>query len=237
MRVPNEDARFAGTVLLVEDDANVQRVNRRVLEAAGYAVECAATLEEAWRYLREQPPEVIVLDIMMPDGDGVAFCEKIRPLTPAPVLFLTALDEKSKEIEGLRAGGNDYISKPYDIDVLVARVEAQLRLARSNRAAQSRTLVRGSLVLDLVAQRAYVRGQDILLTQKEYALLLVLARRSGRALDAERLYTEVWNQPFVRGEATLKRHLSSLRGKLERAGCECTVTAVYGRGYRFDERP
>lgn len=237
MRKPNEDARPGGVVLLVEDDENVQRINRRVLERAGYAVACAATLEEAWRCLHEQPPDVIVLDIMMPDGSGLAFCEKVRPLTPAPLLFLTALDEKDEEIEGLRAGGNDYIAKPYDVDVLVARVEAQLRLARSNRVAQSRTLVRGSLVLDLVAQRAYVQGRDLLLTQKEYALLLVLARRPGHTFGAEHLYTEVWSQPFANGTATLKRHLSSLRSKLENAESECTVAAVYGKGYRFDECP
>ena len=237
MSGPNEGVRPADTVLLVEDDASVQCLNRQIFERAGYEVVCAATLAEAWRCLHEQPPDVIVLDIVMPDGSGLEFCEKVRPLTPAPVLFLTGLHEKSEVIEGLRAGGNDYIAKPYDIDVLLARVEAQLRLARLNRVAQSKTLVRGPLVIDLVAQRAYAQGQDLLLTQKEYALLLVLARRPGHTFAAERLYTEVWNQPFARGEATLKRHLSSLRSKLERAGCACAITAVYGKGYRFDERP
>ncbi|WP_080797242.1 response regulator transcription factor [Arabiibacter massiliensis] len=229
------EGRRAGTVLLVEDDESVLRTNRRVLEHAGYAVQCAATLEEAWRFLGEQPPDVIVLDILMPDGSGIDFCEKARPLTPAPVLFLTALDERSEVLEGLRAGGSDYITKPYDVDELVARVDAQLSLARMNRVAQSRTLVRGPLVCDLVAHRAYLGGRDLLLTSKEFALLLVLARKPGCTLSPEHLYATVWNQPLVSGAATLRRHLSSLRRKLEEAGGGCTVEAVYGKGYRFEE--
>lgn len=221
-------------VLLVEDDAGVLRTNRRVLERAGFAVRCAATLEEAWRCLAEQPPDAIVLDILMPDGSGLDFCEKARPLTPAPVLFLTALDERSEILEGLRAGGSDYITKPYDTEELVARVKAQLALVRMNRVAQSKTLVRGPLVLDLVTHRAYVKGADLLLTQKEYALLLVLARRAGCTLSSEHLYATVWNEPLVKGSTTLKRHVSSLRRKLEAAGGGCTVTAVYGKGYRFE---
>ncbi|WP_255467407.1 response regulator transcription factor [Raoultibacter phocaeensis] len=224
----------ADTVLLIEDDENVQRTNRRVLEYAGYAVQCAATLDEAWRSLRARPPDAIVLDILMPDGSGLDFCEKIRPLTPAPVLFLTALDEKSEVVGGLRAGGNDYITKPYDVDELVARVDALLSLVRMNRVAQSKTLVRGPLVIDLVAHRAYVNGRDLLLTGKEYALLLVLARRAGCTLAPEHLYATVWNEPYATGTATLRRHLSSLRHKLEEAGGGCTVEAVYGKGYRFE---
>lgn len=225
------------TVLLVEDDENVLRTNRRVLEHAGYAVQCATTLKEAWRFLGEQPPDAIVLDILMPDGSGVDFCEQVRPLTPAPVLFLTALDEKSEVLEGLRAGGSDYIVKPYDTDELVARVDAQLLLARMNRVAQSKTLVRGSLVCDLVAHRAYLGGRDLLLTAKEFALLLVLARRPGCTLSSEHLYAAVWNQPFASGGATLRRHLSTLRRKLEETGGGCAIKAVYGKGYRFDEEP
>lgn len=232
MRKLNEDVRSGGVVLLVEDDESVQRINRRVLERAGYAVACAATLEEAWRCLHEQPPDVIVLDIMMPDGSGLVFCEKVRPLTPAPVLFLTALDGKGEEIEGLRAGGNDYISKPYDVDVLVARVEAQLRLARSNRVAQSRTLVQGSLVLDLAAQHAYVHGRDLLLTPKEFALLLLFVQHERRVLGADEVYRTVWRRPLAHDAVALKSAVYRLRKKL--AGSGCTVTARRGEGYVFE---
>lgn len=150
-----------GTILLVEDDKNIQRINRRILEREGFMVLCASTLKETQELLREHTPDALVLDIMLPDGNGLAFCEKIRPATSAPVLFLTALDEKSEIIEGLVAGGNDYITKPYDVDEFVARVNAQLRLARMNRrdAEQAEVLARGPLSLDTVALRAFLDGR------------------------------------------------------------------------------
>ena len=122
-----------GTILLVEDDKNIQRTNRRILEREGYTVLCAGNLHGAQALLMEHSPDAMVLDIMLPDGNGLDFCGKIRPYTSVPVLFLTALDEKSEIIEGLLAGGNDYITKPYDVDEFVARIKAQLRLARMNR--------------------------------------------------------------------------------------------------------
>lgn len=142
-----------GSVLLVEDDANIQRINRRILEREGFYVYCAACLQEAYEILNEHTPDVLVLDIMLPDGSGLAFCEKIRPKTTIPVLFLTALDEKNEIIQGLVAGGNDYITKPYDVDEFVARVNAQLRLARMNQQAieQIKTITRGPLSVDTVA--------------------------------------------------------------------------------------
>lgn len=150
-------------ILLVEDDPNILRTNRRILEREGFEVLCAASLHETRALLAEAKPDALVLDIRLPDGRGLAFCEEIRPTTSAPVLFLTALDEKSEIIEGLVAGGNDYITKPYDVDEFLARVKAQLRLARMNRLAaeQARTIRRGPLTLDTVAMRAYLESEDM----------------------------------------------------------------------------
>lgn len=152
-----------GIILLVEDDKNIQRINRRILEREGFQVLCAGTLSEARELLQTHTPDVLVLDIMLPDGSGLSFCEKIRPTTSAPVLFLTALDEKSEIIEGLVAGGNDYITKPYDVDEFVARVKAQLRFVEITRREmeQTKILKRDPLVLDTVALRAFLNGQEI----------------------------------------------------------------------------
>lgn len=226
-----------GTILLVEDDKNIQRTNRRILEREGYTVLCAGNLQGARALLLEHTPDALVLDIMLPDGNGLDFCGKIRPFTSAPVLFLTALDEKNEIIEGLLAGGNDYITKPYDVDEFVARIKAQLRLARMNRreAKEQRTLVRDNLSLDLFAQRAYLGGKDMLLTQKEYLLLLLLARSGEEILSSEYLYQTVWNMPMTADNRTLKKHISTVRRKLEEGDCKYTITAVYGRGYTFEK--
>lgn len=225
-----------GTILLVEDDDNIMRTNQRILQRAGFVVICAQTLQQARMLLAEQQPDVLVLDIMLPDGSGLDFCQEIRPKTNAPVLFLTALDAKSEVIQGLLSGGNDYITKPYDVDEFVARIQAQLRLARMNRRNHdgTMTLICDTLTLDGLAQRAYLSGQDMLLTQKEYALLFLLAQNEGEVLSADYLYRSVWHLPMTDDNRTLKKHISKVRKKLEEGGCQYTIVAVYGRGYAFE---
>lgn len=183
-----------GTILLVEDDKNIQRTNRRILEREGFTVLCAGTLEETQEVLLHHEPDALVLDIMLPDGNGLALCEKIRPHTPVPVLFLTALDEKNEIIEGLVAGGNDYITKPYDVDEFVARIKAQLRLARMNRLAseKAKTITRGPLTLDIVALRAFLDGEDMLLSAREFSVLLLLLKNEGKILPVEEIYQGAW---------------------------------------------
>lgn len=225
-----------GMILLVEDDKNIQRTNRRILEREGFTVRCAGTLNAAEAALSEQQPDALVLDIMLPDGNGLAFCEKIRPYTPVPVLFLTALDEKNEIIEGLVAGGNDYITKPYDIDEFVARVKAQLRLARMNRLAseQAKTMTRGPLLLDLVALRAFLEGEDMMLSAREFSVLLFLLKNEGRTLSAEEIYQGAWDQPMAGNSSALWKCISRLKNKL--AACEGRVTLMNFRnkGYMLE---
>lgn len=222
-----------GIVLLVEDDENILRINRRILEREGFTVLCAETIKEARDLYYEYSPDALVLDIMLPDGSGITFCEEIRPFTPVPVLFLTALDEKEEVIQGLAAGGNDYITKPYDVDVLVGRVKAQINLAKMNRqtTCQKNVLVFGPLILNLIAGRVYLYGKDMLLTQKEYALLFLLMQHREEVVSGDYLYQMVWNQPMTGDSRTLKKHLSNVRKKLEEGGAGYTITAIYGKGY------
>lgn len=224
-----------GVILLVEDDKNILRTNRRILESEGFTVLCAERLSEARQRLAEQTPDVLVLDIMLPDGRGLDFCAEIRESTAAPVLFLTALDEKHEIIQGLVAGGNDYITKPYDVDEFVARVKAQLALARMNqqKAERSRTITRGPLTLDTVAGRAFLSGKDMLLSPKEFALLRLLVQSEGKALSKEYLYEAVWKLPAGGDARAVKTHLSGVRGKL--AGSGFAILSTRGEGYRFHE--
>lgn len=224
------------TILLVEDDKNIQRTNRRILEREGFTVLCAGTLKETQAALEQYKPDALVLDIMLPDGNGLAFCEKIRPHTPVPVLFLTALDEKDEIIEGLVAGGNDYITKPYDVDEFVARVKAQLRLARMNRQAaqKARTLTRGPLTLDTVALRAFLDGEDMLLSAREFSVLLFLLNHEGKTLSAEEIYQGAWDQPMAGNASALWKCTSRLKNKL--AACEegVSLTTIRNKGYLLE---
>lgn len=223
-------------LLLVEDDKNIQRTNRRILEREGFTVLCAGTLEETRTMLEEYKPDAMVLDIMLPDGSGLAFCEKIRPYTPVPVLFLTALDEKSEIIEGLIAGGNDYITKPYDVDEFVARVKAQLRLAQMNRMASetAKTLSRGPLMLDIVAIRAFLDGEDMMLSAREFSVLLLLMKNEGKTLSAEEIYRGAWDQPMTGSASALWKCISRLKNKLGECEGKISLLNFRNKGYTLE---
>lgn len=225
-----------GTILLVEDDKNIQRTNRRILEREGFKVLCAGTLQETKEKLQEQMPDALILDIMLPDGNGISFCEKIRPFTPVPVLFLTALDEKSEIIQGLVAGGNDYITKPYDVDEFVARVKAQLRLARMNRIAseKAKTMQRGPLMLDIVALRAFLDGEDMMLSAKEFSVLLFLLKNEGKTISAEEIYKGAWDQPLAGNTNALWKCISRLKTKLASSEGKVSLINFRNKGYQLD---
>lgn len=225
-----------GTILLVEDDKNIQRINRRILEREGFTVLCAGTLKEAEAVLKDQKPDALVLDIMLPDGNGLAFCEKIRPYTPVPVLFLTALDEKGEIIQGLVTGGNDYITKPYNVDEFTARVKAQLRLARMNRLAseKARTITRGPLMLDTVALRAFLGGEDMMLSAREFSVLLFLLQHEGRTLSAQEIYNGAWDQPMAGNTSALWKCISRLKNKLAAGEGNVCLMNFRNKGYLLE---
>lgn len=223
-------------ILLVEDDPNILRTNRRILEREGFFVLCASSLQEARMQLMQHKPDAIVLDIRLPDGSGLAFCEEIRSSTSAPVLFLTALDEKSEIIEGLVAGGNDYITKPYDVDEFLARVGAQLRLARMNRQAaeNSKTMIRGPLTLDVVALRAFLSGNDMLLSAREFSVLLFLLKNEGKTLSAAQIYEGAWSQPMASSANALWKCISRLKSKLTLSDGSISLLNFRNEGYMLE---
>lgn len=225
-----------GTVLLVEDDENILRTNRRILEREGFTVLCAGSLRAARAQLEAETPDVLVLDIMLPDGSGLDFCQEVRPSLTAPMLFLTALDERDKIIEGLVAGGNDYITKPYSVEELVARVNAQLRLARMNRRAseQAKTMTRGPLTLDLVALRVLLSGVDMSVSAREFSVLLFLLKNEGRTVPAEELYKEVWGQPMAGNASALWKCISRLKTRLEASGGQVSLLNFRNEGYLLE---
>jgi DNA-binding response OmpR family regulator len=215
-------------ILLVEDNKEIQKVNKNMLIRHDYNVRLAKNLAEAQEHLTEAEPDLIVLDIMLPDGSGLDFLKSLRQDTDIPVLLLTALAEPGDTVKGLQAGGDDYLAKPYDNAELLARIESLLRRASRT----PKTLVKGRLTLNMISGMAFVDGKDLLLSHKEFALLLLLAQNEGKTINAEYLYEEVWGLP-MNDNRTLKKHISELRKKLEDETSGYEIANVRGEGYCF----
>jgi DNA-binding response OmpR family regulator len=216
------------TILLVEDDKDIMQLNRKLFKEAGYRVLEAGTVAEAVWIMQNEIPEVIVLDIMLPDGNGLTLCRKLRgENSEPPILFLSAKNQPLQIVDGLKSGGDGYLPKPYDLNVLLASVEALLRRATH----VPNTISKGPLNLDIASNLAVLNGKDMLLTKKEFALLLLFIQNEGRSLSAEYLYGKVWKASLNSDARTVQYHISILRKKLSRSGY--TIVSRRGEGYTF----
>lgn len=218
------------TILLVEDNPDILKINGMALTMRGYRVLEAGTIMQGRKLLEQENPSLIILDILLPDGNGLSFCDEIREKSDLPILFLSALGENGDIVNGLLRGGDDYLPKPYDLEVLLARVETLLR--RAGRQVVT-TIARGTLTLNTVSQFALVNGRDILLTPKEFAILLHLVRNEGREVQAEQLYQAAWRQPMAKDDRAVKTAISRLRKKIQPANFQ--IVFVRGTGYRFED--
>jgi DNA-binding response OmpR family regulator len=198
-------------ILMIEDEAEVLSFNKEYLQGQGYEVVGVQTLELARFHLEEQLPDLILLDVMMPDGMGWDFCAEIRKKTNAPVIFLTCRDENESVVKGLLQGGDDYITKPYDLNVLGARIAAQLRRAGIMEAGKIELL---PLVIDLLAGEVTLDGERISLTQKELQLLACFALYAGRRLSCREIYRRAWGGTVPGASNTIAVHVANLRKKL-----------------------
>ncbi len=221
-----------GIVLLVEDDKNILSSNRRILERSGITVLTAENLHEAREHLKNNALDVLVLDIMLPDGDGLTFLPELRKSCSAPVLFLTGKSSPDEKLAGLSAGGIDYITKPYDIHEFRQRVINFLALQRHNRTPEQSIFV-GPVKLDLIAQQAFLKNKNMLLAPKEFALLHLFAAHKGENVSAEYLYDKVWNAPINEDDSALKNTIYKLRKKL--AGSGFTISNERGEGYCLEQ--
>jgi len=215
-------------ILLIEDDERLSYINSHALESEGYEVVSAFTLAQARLEIDGKSPDVILLDVKLPDGSGFDFCREIRERTAAHIIFLTSVTESEGEMEGLVAGGNDYLRKPYSIELLRERVKNALRLLKV-----PQNITRGSLTLDITAGRAYTHGKDLLLSPKEFQMLQLFVQNEGKAFDGEYLYEKIWKQPLNVNMNALKSAVSGLRKKL--AGSGYTIVAERGAGYCFEK--
>jgi DNA-binding response OmpR family regulator len=201
-------------ILVVEDDRRLSHANCHALESEGYEVKTAFTLGEARSLLRDVVPDVILLDVKLPDGSSFDLCREIRESVDSYIIFLTSVTESSGELDGLTAGGDDYLRKPYGRALLHERVKKGLRHAKK----LDQQLRRGSLTLDILSTRAFINNVDMGLKPTEFSLLLVLVQNNGKPVSAESLYRKAWNMPLAGDKNALYTALSRLRNRIDSAG-------------------
>ena len=221
-------------LLLVEDDAKLAAAVRRGLTAEGFAVEVAGDGPGGVELCRRVRPDLVVLDVMLPGFDGLEVCRRIQAERPVPILMLTARDDEADVLVGLGIGADDYVTKPFSMRQVVARIKALLRrVERASTDGTATRLVAGALEIDPAARRVRLHGETVHLPPTEFDLLVHLAKSPGIVFSRERLLREVWGWDVDAGSRTVDTHVAGLRKKLG-AGW---VRTAHGVGYAFEEQP
>jgi two-component system, OmpR family, KDP operon response regulator KdpE len=224
-------------VLVVDDEPQILRGLKVILRSAGFQVAQAATKREALDAVAVRPPDVMILDLVLPDGSGVEVCEEVRRWSTLPIIVLSAVGDEREKVRALDAGADDYVTKPFGTDELTARIRAVLR--RRDSGDGSDPVVRvGPVAIDLAARRVTRDGAAVHLTPIEFDLLRVLAVHRGKLVTHARLLREVWGPGYGEETHYLRVHVAHIRRKLERdpARPEIVLTDA-GVGYRLAPEP
>jgi two-component system alkaline phosphatase synthesis response regulator PhoP len=229
---------MAPRVLVVEDDPDIAQLVVRYLDRGGFTTELTASGRDAIAAISQRPPDLLVLDLMLPHVDGLEVCRVVRAnksTASLPIIMLTARAEESERILGLEVGADDYVAKPFSPNELVARVRALLRRAQRLPAPRENTLVYGPIALDMERHVVTSDGSPVVLTAKQFRLLEYLLRHRGSVLSRDILLTDVWGYRYTGGTRTVDVHVRRLREKLPILS-EALVT-IKQFGYRLVEPP
>jgi len=222
---------MASTILVVDDEQNIVKLARLYLNKDGYQVEAAYDGAEALEKAKSLRPDLIILDIMMPEMDGLAVCQELRKTSNVPIIILTARDDDVDRIVGLELGADDYMTKPFNPRELVARVKAVLRRSSNEPPAQA-VLEADGVRLDSASREVTVEGEQVTLRAKEFDLLAAFMSHTGTVLDRERLLQLVWGSDYYGDTRTIDVHVAWLREKL--AGAKrVKIQTVWGVGYKL----
>lgn len=220
------------TILLVEDQAELRDLVGLWLKRAGYVCEAVGDGRSALRLFYETHPDLVLLDLSLPEMDGWQLCERIREVSQVPIIMLTATGEEAAKVRALQMGADDYVTKPFGFPELLARIEAVLRRARA--AGQPHEVYRhGDVLLDAPAHRATLRGADLKLTPTEYRLLAFFMQHPGQLLTHRQILESVWGPAYVGDIDSLRIYIRSLRKKLEGENGPHYIGTEHGLGYRF----
>lgn len=223
------------TILIVEDEHELAMLIRRQLEAEGHQALLAHDGHTALLLAAQAQPDLVLLDWMLPGLDGLAVCRRLRERSIVPILMLTAREAEADRVLGLEVGADDYMTKPFSLRELMARVRAILRrvelLRRADQSSEG-PITLGTLFVDPLARRVEIAGSVVDLTVKEYELLLLLVRHPGRSFSRSYLLDTLWSQDYEGGDRTVDTHIVRLRKKLGATGDH--IVTVWGVGYRFE---
>lgn len=224
----------ATRVLVVDDEPEIVRGLTIVLRGAGYAVEPAATKAQAIASLKRRPPEALVLDLVLPDGDGVSICKEVRSFSRLPILVLSAIGDEREKVRALDAGADDYVTKPFGTDELLARLRALLR--RSPDTGHISQINIDGLTIDLETRKVTQGGEQVHLTPIEFDILRVLSQYPGHLVTQRQLLQQVWGPQYVDESHYLRVHIAHIRAKIEPDPSRPRYLITEpGVGYRFSD--
>ena len=219
-------------VLVIEDNEEIGTLLCDFLRSEGYTVYLALTGEEGMQIFRKEGTRLVVLDIMLPGIDGFSVCREIRSVSNVPVIIVSAKTDKEDKLNGLLLGADDYMEKPYDIDILTAKIQGIFK-----RRYENSVLTFGELCLDKDRRSVTRNGQEVSMAAREFDLLLFLAENSGKAITKEKLFYKVWGFDSFSEPQTLTVHIKRLREKIEEDPKKPKyIQTVWGVGYRFEEQ-
>jgi two-component system OmpR family response regulator len=224
---------LAHRILVADDDPHIRDIICFALEKAGMKTVAARDGAEAVRRFIEFPPDLIILDVGMPEMDGLEVCRQIRKTAETPILFLSARDEEIDRVLGLEIGGDDYVVKPFSPRELVARVGAILRRIQTRPAVLPNLLTQGGLVLDSLAHAVAFEGEPIALTAIEFAILKTLLARPGQVFSREQILDAAYGGTVYVADRTIDSHIRNIRAKLAAEGCDNAIDTVHGVGFRI----
>jgi two-component system, OmpR family, response regulator RegX3 len=224
----------SGRVLFVEDEDSISEPFSELLRAEGFEPTVARTASDALALAEQIQPDIVLLDVMLPDGDGRDVCRELRRRSDVPILMLTARADVTDRVLGLELGADDYVTKPFSGIEVVSRIRALLRRTRRGAAESQDVRHVGELTVDFDAHRVHLRDQELVLSRKEFDLLSVLVRNAGRVVRREDLMAEVWDENWFGSTRTLDVHIGWLRRKLGDDGQQPRmIQTVRGVGFRL----
>jgi len=235
MTVPERPTR----ILVVDDEEQIRRALRSILSTRGYALEMAATAEEALLKAIDAPPDLVILDLALPDRSGIEVCRDLRTWMTAPILILSVRANEADKIQALDEGADDYLTKPFSAGELLARIRALLRRAAALTSPPP-VVTAGELEIDVARRRVTLAGEEVPLTPTEFDILAFLARNAGLVVTQHMILEQVWGPEWVEDAQTLRVHVSNLRKKIEpRPGGPRYIITEPGVGFRLaaDEPP
>lgn len=221
-------------ILLIEDDIKLAQLTRDYLTESGFEVLIESDGDNALSRFEAFSPQLIILDIMLPGKDGLTICKEVRPIFNGPILMLTARNEDFDQVLGLEFGADDYVIKPVEPRVLLARINALLRRSYSNNAVQQEKLELGSLVVDPISRTVSLGDEQVTISSHEFELIWLLAKNAGQILSRDQLFTQLYNRPYDGIDRSIDVRVSQLRRKLgDDPEDPQKIKTIWGKGYLF----